>query len=249
MSISVLMDKDTLKGQSIRIADQESSVYTFLITEGTDISLPFPINIISTASPQWEGNDRSMTSQVAEAAMEGSAVDTIKSWGGEMANIINGTMKHSVGSSGMLGAAFLGKEQILHKSGKAINPFKQLMFSGMDFRTFDLQFDIVPKSAHEAEQLKEAVKALQYHAVPEILDAAGGLFMEYPDSWDVSFQPDNSYLPAFLPSVLTNVVVDYAGLAGQVIFKDNYSPVSISLTLSFSETEIFTKANAEYFYG
>lgn len=249
MSISVLMEKDTLTGERIRVTDQEANAHTLLSTDGVDIMMPLPTNIVSTASPQWQGSDRSLVQSLTEQAIEGQALETLKNWHGEMKGVVEKHLKSAVGATGVVAAGLLGREQILHKAGKALNPFKQMMFSGMDFRTFDLEFEIIPKSHKESNELTQAIKHIQINSVPEILDAAAGLFMEYPASWIVNFEPSANHLPSFLPSVITNINVDYSGAAGKIVFKENHAPVSVNLSLSFAETEIFTKENAKLFYG
>jgi len=245
--ISVLMDADNLRGQSIRVINPREA-YALLTTAGIDITLPFPTNMVSTTSPQWQGNDRSKISQLAGEESVGAAYETVKGWIGGVDAIISSTMNKKSAAYGMLGALAMGKEQVLHQSRKALNPFKQMMFSGMDFRTFELEFEIIPKSHDEADQLRQAIREIQIHSVPEIKNADNA-FMEYPDSWQVMLLPEIKYLPSFLPSVITNINIDYAGAAGKIIFKEDHAPMSVNLSLSFAETEIFTKLKAQAYYG
>ncbi len=243
------MEKDVLNGQTIRVLDQKVAVYTKLKTEGIDLIFPFPSNVVSSASPQWEGNDKGKLNTLASAAMKGAAMETLGGWIDGASEVLSKIKSESAGTMGMIGAAFLGQEQVLHSQRKVLNPFKQMMFSGMDYRTFDLEFEIVTKSAKESENLYLAVKELQVHSMPATFKAEGGLFMHYPDTWNINFLPSNEFLPMFMPSVITNISIDYSGAAGRVVFKKDRAPVSVTISISFAETEIFTREKAEVYYG
>lgn len=125
------------------------------------------------------------------------------------------------------------------KLGYTFNPQQQMMFEGIDFREFDLQFIFTPTSSGEAETIKQIIKQLRLAAAPTRNTGVGGFFFTPPSVFDIRFLFNgevNSNITPVRPCVLKSVSVDYAP-NGWAAMRDG-APVQTSLSLSFKEIEL-----------
>ena len=119
-----------------------------------------------------------------------------------------------------------------------------MLFEGIDFREFDIQFVFTPTSKAEARAVKDIIKKLRYAAAPERKTASGGFFFVPPSVFEISFffnGEHNTNIAPIRPSVLTSITVDYAP-NGWSALKDG-APVQTSMSLSFKEIELIDKAS------
>lgn len=146
------------------------------------------------------------------------------------------------GSDGLGAAARLA----LNAGGYVFNPQQQLLFQGIHFRTYNMSFVFTPKSAQEAENIKEIIKAFRKAAAPRIVTGAAGFFYNPPSMVDVSFLFDgrkNQNLNYIKRSVIENIEVNYAP-NGWAAHNDG-APVQTTLTMSFKEMSLVDKAAIE----
>ena len=138
---------------------------------------------------------------------------------------------------------------MLSKQGFAINPQFEVVFSAMDFRTFQFDFTFTPKSSAEAQTIRDIIKLFRKHSAPNIHagDSGGGRYFDVPAVFQIEYMHlgnVNENLHKFAPCVLQSIVVDYAPEVGWVTFNDGM-PVKTRLTLMFKETEILTRDKIE----
>lgn len=247
--IRVLLDSNRLN-TTIRRLDQTNSnaPRCKIEVDKQVIVFPMPSNLVSTISPQWEGMDLTALENASfEYLKGGSASDTLSNYGKSAIDAIASLQKNAGtgdGDASMVGvgiaAAAIGDvKKVLHADKKVLNPMKEVAFNGLSFRTFDLTFEIIAKSLEESDNLAEAIKIIQKAAVP-----GGGkdtLFLSYPSTFTINFLPTEDYLPTFLPCVCTSISVDYAGNAGRPRFRENFSPIAVTLSTSWMETQILTR--------
>lgn len=130
----------------------------------------------------------------------------------------------------------------LSTQGLAINPQQQLLFDGIDFRTYQLAFTFTPYSRQEAETVKEIIKLFRYHAAPQITTAAAGMFFVPPSTFDLDFLFNgqrNGNVTRVAESVIENIDVNYAPNGWSAY--DNGAPVQTTLTMNFKEIELIDK--------
>ena len=113
---------------------------------------------------------------------------SLKEAGSELGNILGkavnfDSLGSAIGSTTDSAATKLG----LSAGGFAVNPQQQLLFQGIDFRTFQLAFTLTPKSLHEADQIKRIIQCFRSHAAPTLQQGAAGMLFVVPDSWVVQF--------------------------------------------------------------
>jgi Tail-tube assembly protein len=123
----------------------------------------------------------------------------------------------------------------------ALNPKKEVMFSGFGFRQFSFRYSFAPKSAEESAMVQEIIETFRYYSLPEI--SAAKLFYLMPAEFEISFmygQKDNPMIPRITTSVLQRVSVNYSPHSVWAVLPDG-SPVAIDMTLDFLELELIDR--------
>jgi hypothetical protein len=176
---------------------------------------------------------------------------------GTLAGIVGGTAEESIGAGNRasesmaaattalakLPGAFAGVDvqSALSASAKtALNPFKEVIFESVDFRSFAFKYKFMPKNREESKAVKAIIELFKFHMHPEMSD--GKLFFIYPAEFQITYyfaNETNDYVHKFAPCVLESMDVTYGG--------DQYSsfadgtPTEVNMNLVFRETEIITK--------
>ena len=139
------------------------------------------------------------------------------------------------------------KNLLSARTGTALNPFKEVIFESVDFRTFSFKYKFFPKSDTESRSIKEIIKLFKFHMHPEMSD--GNLFFINPSEFNIAYHFEggpNAYFHKFAPCVLTEMDVNYGGEQFSS-FRDG-TPTEIGLSLTFREKEILTKEMIEVGY-
>jgi hypothetical protein len=131
------------------------------------------------------------------------------------------------------------------KHGVIQNMNKQLLFEGVGMRTFEFEFEFVPKSKNEAEVVYKIVKWFRSRMYPNF----DNVWYTVPDSISISFRSstgrgknkDMSKLPKIKDSVITSCNITYGseGVFG-IMEGDTEYPYSTTMTLSLQELEVIT---------
>jgi hypothetical protein len=139
---------------------------------------------------------------------------------------------------------------LLKGSGYALNPNQQVLFDGIDFRTYQLAFTFTPYSKQEAETVAAIIKMFKSHAAPRLVEGEGaGMFFVPPATFTPTFRFNgrvNKNISQVTESVITNINVDYAP-QGFSAHTDG-APVQTTLTIEFRELELITKQKVEQGY-
>jgi len=126
-------------------------------------------------------------------------------------------------------------------TGKITNNRQELMFNGIDKRSFSFDFKMVPKSIEESENIKNIVNMFRFHAMPEFYNGSERTMIS-PSTFDIKYMHKNgehTFLNKISTCVLESVSVKYGGDRTQ--FFINTAPSSTEISLSFKELEIITK--------
>lgn len=133
----------------------------------------------------------------------------------------------------------------LNKIGYVFNPQEQLMFEGIDFRSFEMSFTFTPYSESEAAAVQKIVQTFRKNAAPNIGGILGFFFIP-PSQFNITYyngEKPNTYLHKFKRSVLENVTVNYAP-NGWSAHKGG-APVQTTMSLTFKELELVTRDDIE----
>jgi len=147
---------------------------------------------------------------------------------------------------GAFGAADL-QSTISKASGTALNPFKEVVFESVDFRTFNFKYKFFPKNAGESQAVQNIITLFKIHMHPEL--SAGRLFFIAPSEFQITYyfnSAPNRYFHKFRPCALESMDVSYGG--EQFTAFKNGNPTEINMTLTFRELEILTRASIKEGY-
>jgi hypothetical protein len=169
--------------------------------------------------------------------------EVIRAIGSAIVGGSGGKIKGALGSILQGGGAInLG----LNAAGYAINPQQQLLFQGVDFRTFGLAFVMTPWNAQESNTIKEIIKTFRKYGSPTILKNTAGFIFKPPAVFEIEFwsgSKQNEYLNKVTQCVLTQIEVNYAP-NGWTAHNDG-APVQTALNLGFQEIEIIDSTKIE----
>ena len=131
---------------------------------------------------------------------------------------------------------------LLSKMGYAFNPQMQLLFDGIDFRTYSMTFTFTPYSKQEADNVRQIINKFRFHAAPKVFAGAAGFFFESPSVFDIKFfsgKTENKFINRVHRSVLESVNVNYApnGWSAHV----DGAPTQMTMQLNFKEIELLDR--------
>lgn len=133
-------------------------------------------------------------------------------------------------------------------AGKVISNRLETVFKGLEKRSFQFQFTMMPKSENEANIAKEIVEVFRFYSAPSFEGPpdSSRVFV-VPATFDIEYRinsgVENSYLNKISTCVLTNIGVNYGG-ERTTFFRPNSEgapPVQTAITLDFQELEVITR--------
>lgn len=194
------------------------------------IALPLPNNLTVQYSTNYE--DISLKSQQVADFLKLGITDSSEA--GRQAGEAFGAGLFSI---------LNGPAELERQRGAIVNPHMAALFKGVNFRTFNFEYDFLAKSEAESNSINNILKAFKIHMHPDIpAEAAGARFMLYPENFVIGiFSPSNDHLFKISLCALTNMNVSYNGAGIPAFFRDTGAPVHIKMSLQFKELEIMTK--------
>lgn len=140
-------------------------------------------------------------------------------------------------------------------SGFAVNPMIEIIYVQPDLRQFQFDFNFSPRSAKEAEAVKNIIKEFRRNQAPEFNSTtglAGAVFLP-PSNFDISFHANingnfvqNLNIPKISTCVLKTVNTNYAPQMFAT-FSDG-KPVTIQMRLVFQELDMITRERIDEGY-
>lgn len=215
----------------------------------TSIHLPMPDEIQNPSTINWEATDFGMMGNAAVKAIKAVKSDSvnqadIKSELNNMAERVKSVaFYHAAGEVvNGLGGNQLSPDDIMGaSSGKVTNPYKTFLFRGVNFRTFNFKFSLVPFSESDCALIDRIVMKFREHSYPEF--GADKMFFLYPDECQITYMWEsntNKWLNNFKRAVCSGINVNFAPL-GQWASLRNGFPYMIELQTTWTEVEIITK--------
>ena len=131
-------------------------------------------------------------------------------------------------------------------TGEIISDRLELAFKGVDKRSFQYTFKMIPKSAAESEEIRNIVYMFKRNMLPEFVGGSNGRKMVVPNTFDIEYMYNakhNEYLHKIGTCYLQNMSVSYGGDKYRTYSEtDNGAPpVETSITLSFKELDLITR--------
>jgi hypothetical protein len=201
------------------------------------ITLYMPDSLDFSSSADYNSiNLTDLIASVGQKVME--KIPGMGTIAGALGNVLRGE-----GAEGRLG------QFGLNAAGFAINPQQQLLFQGIDFRSFAMAFVFTAKSSSESAMIQSIVKAFKKAAAPTLVEGTAGFIYRPPSLFEITFLSGgstNRYLHKLGKSVLKEVQVNYAPNGWSAY--ENGAPVQVTLALQFQEVELMHRAKIDEGY-
>jgi len=127
-------------------------------------------------------------------------------------------------------------------SGLATNPKMEQIFKGVDYRTFNFDYQFYPRNSKEAANVRRIIESFKYHMHPEFKDDGNWLYI-YPSEFDIYYYhgtKENRNIHRHTSCVLTAINVNYTPQGQFTTFEDGM-PTQINVTMTFKELALLTK--------
>ena len=135
------------------------------------------------------------------------------------------------------------KEATEMQMGEILADRMELAFKGIDKRSFEYTFKMLPRSEVEADEIVKIIGMFKHHMLPEMKGAhTRGRRMSIPSTFDIKYMfvnTENQYLNKVSTCFLESMDVSYA--EGKFKAHEGGQPVETTITLSFKEIELITR--------
>lgn len=213
------------------------------------ILLPMPQGISDTNMVKW-GQDEINPLEAAGVgagtkAMTGDSAGALKNLIGATKSVLtSGNAQNLVTSYmaakavGSLGGNVTAEGILTRSTGQVLNSNMELLFQGVQLRSFNFSFNLAPRFDKEATVVKQIIRTFKQSMAAKTSGGAGaGLFISSPEVFQLTYKSGSKkhpFLNSFKPCALVNMGVDYAASNVYATYEDA-TPVHMKLSLSFQE--------------
>ena len=222
------------------------------------VELPAPQEINDSNSVTW-GDDKLNALQLAgltlaQEAIAGGSENAVEMAQSAMAILQRGinipgltqdtqnAIKASISGAAInaLGANVSAGSILSRSTGQILNSNLELLFQGVNLRTFPFTFTFSPRNSKEADVVKAIIKSLKASMAPKAGDyngSAQGIFLKSPDLFQLKYLhdgEDHPFLNTFKLCALTGMQVNYTNAGTYASYGDG-TPVNIRMNLNFKE--------------
>lgn len=143
--------------------------------------------------------------------------------------------------SGGAGIAGVSANQMMAYSRQQIfNPNVELLYEGPQMRSFGMNFNFIPKSAREADDVRQIIKYLKIYSTP----ADRGTLYEIPYVFKVTYGGlAENFMNKFKRAALTSISVQYNGGLDMHATFSNGCPIRTDISLSFMEVDVIVRSD------
>ena len=142
---------------------------------------------------------------------------------------------------GALGSNVSAKSVIARSTGQIMNNNLELLFQGVNLRSFPFTITFSPRDDRESRMVKDIIRRLKQSMAPKVGDkaagAAGGIFLKSPDVFQLKYLKDGEdhpFLNSFKLAALTGMTVNYTNAGTYTTYEDG-TPVNLRMSLTFKE--------------
>ena len=139
-----------------------------------------------------------------------------------------------------LGSQVSAESVIARSTGQILNNNLELLFQGVNLRSFPFSITFSPRSPKESKVVKSIIKSLKMSMAPkagEFNENAQGIFLKSPDVFQLDYLRDgrnHPFLNSFKLAALTGMTVNYTNAGTYASYEDG-TPVNIRMNLTFKE--------------
>ena len=141
---------------------------------------------------------------------------------------------------GALGSNVSAKSVIARSTGQILNNNLELLFQGVNLRSFPYSITFSPRDPKESRMVKDIIRSLKMAMAPkagEMEASAQGIFLKSPDVFQLKYLRDghdHPFLNSFKLCALTGMTVNYTNAGTYTSYEDG-TPVNIRMNLTFKE--------------
>jgi hypothetical protein len=216
-------------------ATQSASVTRAQKRLKTAIALHIPNQLAVRYSTNWGDEDTfgyQAAAAGAEAITKAMSGGGLKNAGNDALSIVGAIGLKSDKQGAAASAAF----------GLASNPKKEQVFKGVDYRTFQFDYQFFPRSPEEAQNVLNIIQEFKYHMHPEFKDTNNFLYV-YPSEFDIFYYQnghENLNIHRHTSCVLKELNINYTP-NGMFTTFDNGMPTQINIQMTFVELGLMDK--------
>ena len=223
-----------------------------------NIELPIPQEVNDSNQVTW-GDDKMNALElaglaVAQKFMKNGAIESIQESQqairamvsgvdipgieGKTANAVRAAL--SGAAIGALGSNISASSVIARSTGQILNSNLELLFQGMNLRSFPYSITFSPRSEKESTVVKAIIRSLKMSMAPKAGNfngSAQGIFLQSPDLFQLEYRKNglpHPFLNKMKLTALTGMNVNYTN-AGTYASYDDGTPVNIRMDLTFKE--------------
>ena len=216
------------------------------------IYLPIPQQLSSNTSVSWGDSNLSPLDAFGVAATANILGEGLKGVGDvyealkNTPNLFNdANLQKAVVAAisgeivGAAGGNVSGSQLVSRATGQVFNPNLELLFEGVNLRTFPFSFELFPRNRKEGQEVMKIIRTLKTSMTARKKANKGqkGLFIGAPDVFQLTYMKGNSphpFLNTFLPMALTSFNIVYTGSNTYSTFYDG-TPTHMRMELTFKE--------------
>jgi hypothetical protein len=253
--IEYVANKSTVGQDNLKLRSQTEAIQEYNQKALYTIQLPIPANISDTNQVSWgEGNLNAFealgatelgkvltSSNLGKGIIDamkavGQTANAVATKGGGQ-NLVTSYFTSELINS--LGGNTTTSSLLSRATGNVLNPNLELLFSGVNLRSFAFDFDFAPRNLEESNVVKQIIRIFKQSMSPKTGSntEGAGLFIKAPNVFLLKYKTgsqDHPYLNKFKPCALTNMGVNYTGSGSYTTYADK-TPVHMKLNLSFTE--------------
>ena len=148
-----------------------------------------------------------------------------------------------------LGGSLTRDAVFARQSGEILNQNVELLFNGVNLRSFKFSFKLTPRGPEEAKQVKLIINAFKRNMAPKLGSSDGedpsNIFLSTPNVFNLTYKQGTNkhpFLHTFKQCALTDMSVNYTGEGVYATYGGSSkggegTPVSMILELGFKELE------------
>lgn len=222
------------------------------------VYLPIPSNIqdgnsVTFGSSNLDGLTASVLGYVNKVTTSGAGIDSLDKIGGFINDTLSAGVKvlstnealdyfnRTIAASAAnipFGGNLTASQLLARQTGQVLNPNMELLFEGVNLRSFKFSFKMTPREEREAEEVRRIIRFFKSNMVPQ---AVGTYYLKTPRVFQLAYKQgsgDHPFLHKFKQCALTDMSVNYTGEGTYATYGGDLSaPISMVMDLGFKELE------------
>ena len=249
------------QGSSARAKKAKKTIYT--------VNLPIPQQVSDNLGVTWGESTMNLFElaglQIAQDFMEspGQAMEAYMAaikdtdLGGSITPEVEKSLQAALSGTALnaLGSNVTSSQVISRSTGQVLNSNRELIFEGVQLRTFPFNIQFSPRDPDETKTVLDIIRKFKQSMSPKkgegsgevggkpsaigSSNSQGGMFIKAPDVFLLEYMKGGAkhpFLNSFKVCALTSMAVNYTGAGTYATYSDS-TPIKITVDLSFKELE------------